>query len=145
MKKEALFCDGTEAYVSPPEPEAGDELQLWFRTAAHDVDEVYLENRELCIPMNKVISNKAFDFYEVKYKLEDKPFRYHFKIRSGNGEQRANLWIIMILKSCRALRHRIGQKERSCIRFIQTASVTATRIMMYRRESTFILENRFSM
>ena len=72
MKKEALFCDGTEAYVSPPEPEAGDELQLWFRTAAHDVDEVYLENRELCIPMNKVISNKAFDFYEVKYKLEDK-------------------------------------------------------------------------
>ena len=22
MKKEALFCDGTEAYVSPPEPEA---------------------------------------------------------------------------------------------------------------------------
>ena len=46
MKKEALFCDGTEAYVSPPEPEAGDELQLWFRTAAHDVDEVYLENRE---------------------------------------------------------------------------------------------------
>ena len=84
MKKEALFCDGTEAYVSPPEPEAGDELQLWFRTAAHDVDEVYLENRELCIPMNKVISNKAFDFYEVKYKLEDKPFRYHFKIRSGN-------------------------------------------------------------
>ena len=78
MKKEALFCDGTEAYVSPPEPEAGDELQLWFRTAAHDVDEVYLENRELCIPMNKVISNKAFDFYEVKYKLEDKPFRYHF-------------------------------------------------------------------
>jgi len=55
MKKEALFCDGTEAYVSPPEPEAGDELQLWFRTAAHDVDEVYLENRELCIPMNKVI------------------------------------------------------------------------------------------
>lgn len=28
MKKEALFCDGTEAYVSPPEPEAGDELQL---------------------------------------------------------------------------------------------------------------------
>lgn len=92
MKKEALFCDGTEAYVSPPEPEAGDELQLWFRTAAHDVDEVYLENRELCIPMNKVISNNAFDFYEVKYKLEDKPFRYHFKIRSGNEICYYNKW-----------------------------------------------------
>ena len=92
MKKEALFCDGTEAYVSPPEPEAGDELQLWFRTAAHDVDEVYLENRELCIPMNKVILNKAFDFYEVKYKLEDKPFRYHFKIRSGNEICYYNKW-----------------------------------------------------
>ena len=92
MKKEALFCDGTEAYVSPPEPEAGDELQLWFRTAAHDVDEVYLENRELCIPMNKVISNKAFDFYKVKYKLEDKPFRYHFKIRSGNEICYYNKW-----------------------------------------------------
>ena len=137
MKKEALFCDGTEAYVSPPEPEAGDELQLWFRTAAHDVDEVYLENRELCIPMNKVISNKAFDFYEVKYKLEINHsgiiLRSDQEMRSAtitNGEQRANLWIIMILKSCRALRHRIGQKERSCIRFIQTASAMATRIMM---------------
>ena len=62
MKKEALFCDGTE------------------------------ENRELCIPMNKVISNKAFDFYEVKYKLEDKPFRYHFKIRSGNEICYYNKW-----------------------------------------------------
>ena len=50
MKKEALFCDGTEAYVSPPEPEAGDELQLWFRTAAHDVDE---EPQE----MNLIITN----------------------------------------------------------------------------------------
>ena len=57
MKKEALFCDGTEAYVSPPEPEAGDELQLWFRTAAHDVDEVYLDILEVCIPMKIVLCN----------------------------------------------------------------------------------------
>ena len=42
MKKEALFCDGTEAYVSPPEPEAGDELQLWFRTAAHDLSLIHI-------------------------------------------------------------------------------------------------------
>ena len=83
MKKEALFCDGTEAYVSPPEPEAGDELQLWFRTAAHDVDEVYLENRELCIPMNKVISNKAFDFYEVNWRMGEDTCRYCFEIQKG--------------------------------------------------------------
>lgn len=36
--------------------------------------------------------NKAFDFYEVKYKLEDKPFRYHFKIRSGNEICYYNKW-----------------------------------------------------
>ena len=44
MNREALFCDGTEAYVSPPEPESGEIVQLWFRTAKDDVDKVYLQH-----------------------------------------------------------------------------------------------------
>lgn len=40
MNKEALFCDGTEAYVSQPEPEVDEWIQLWFRTAKDDVDEI---------------------------------------------------------------------------------------------------------
>ena len=43
MNKDALFCDGTEAYVSPAEPAVGDMIQLWFRTEKDDVDEVILQ------------------------------------------------------------------------------------------------------
>lgn len=62
MNREALFCDGTEAYVSPPEPESGEIVQLWFRTAKDDVDKVYLQHNlgkgigDEMFPMKKIIS-----------------------------------------------------------------------------------------
>lgn len=92
MNKEALFCDETEAYVTPPEPEAGDVLQIWFRTAADDVEEVCLQYAEHSIPMKKIITKGRFDYYAANYRMGNDTFRYHFQIRSGEEVCYYNKW-----------------------------------------------------
>ena len=42
MNKAALFCDGTEGYVYPPEPKESELVTFRFRTAKDDVDRVGL-------------------------------------------------------------------------------------------------------
>ena len=80
MNKEALFCDGTEAYVSQPEPEVDEWIQLWFRTAKDDVDEVLMCIKDESFPMKKMISKGAFDYYCIDWQLDNEEFRYYFKI-----------------------------------------------------------------
>ena len=99
MKKEALFCDGTEAYVSPAEPEAGDAVQLWFRTAKDDADEVFLqcrgakdESRNGSFPMEKVISRGEFDYYNIHWQMGEEVLQYRFFVRSGGETCYYNRW-----------------------------------------------------
>ena len=92
MKKDALFCDGTEAYVSPPEPEEDEWIQLWFRTAKDDVDEVQMCIGEELFPMNKMLSKGAFDYYCIDWHLEKEEFRYYFKIKKDQEICYYNLW-----------------------------------------------------
>lgn len=42
MNKAALFCDGTEGYVYPPEPKENELVTFRFRTAKDDADRVGL-------------------------------------------------------------------------------------------------------
>lgn len=42
LVKNALFCDETEDYRTPAEPEAGDSVVIRFRTLGNNVDNVYL-------------------------------------------------------------------------------------------------------
>ena len=37
MNRDALFCDGTQDYVSPAEPAVNEKVFLRFRTAHNDV------------------------------------------------------------------------------------------------------------
>ena len=92
MNIEALFCDGTEAYVSPPEPDEGDVIRLWFRTAANDVDEVCLQYEKNSIPMKKIITKGRFDYYAVTHTMGKETLRYHFQIRSGEKVCYYNKW-----------------------------------------------------
>lgn len=80
MNKLALFCDGTEAFVTPPEPEAGDIIQLWFRTAKDDVDTVYLEVGSEEVEMTKMLSKDMFDYYSAKMSIGNRPLMYRFRI-----------------------------------------------------------------
>ena len=92
MNRDALFCDGTEAYVSPAEPAAGDLVRLWFRTEKDDVDDVILCFGEQRIFMKKIISRGRFDFYAVSVVLSEETVRYHFEIRSQEEQCVYNRW-----------------------------------------------------
>ncbi len=84
MNREALFCDGTEAFVTPPEPEAGQTIQFWFRTGRNDVDKVYLEIEEECIEMCKMLTKNRFDYYTIKWKIGDETVCYRFRVCAGD-------------------------------------------------------------
>ena len=98
MNREALFCDGTEAYVSPTEPRVGEAVQMWFRTAKDDVDSVYLQQStgkgmgEELLPLKKIISKGAFDYYTICWEMEDSELRYRFVIQAGDERCYYNNW-----------------------------------------------------
>lgn len=83
MRETALFCDGTGSYVNPPEPGENESVTLRFRTARNDVDRVYLVSKDKEYEMGKECSRGIFDYYSIRYRLGEKPFRYSFKILSG--------------------------------------------------------------
>ena len=99
MNKEALFCDGTEAYVSQPEPEVDEWIQLWFRTAKDDVDEVLMCIKDESFPMKKMISKGAFDYYCIDWQLDTEEFRYYFKILKGEEVCYYNQWGLVYTRS----------------------------------------------
>ena len=80
MNRDALFCDGTQDYVIPAEPEKNEKIRLRFRTAHNDVEEVCLLVGGRSWTMWKVISGDDFDYYEIECQLGEEPFRYSFEI-----------------------------------------------------------------
>lgn len=85
MNKEALFSDGTGQFLVPSEPDKFETVTIRFRTAKNDVDFVRVISGSRAFVMRKSDSVGAFDYYELKWKLEDKPLKYHFEI-NGRGE-----------------------------------------------------------
>ena len=83
MNRDALFCDGTQDYVIPAEPEKNEKIRLRFRTAHNDVEEVCLLVGDRSYTMWKVISGDDFDYYEIECQLGEEPFRYSFEIKKG--------------------------------------------------------------
>lgn len=83
MKEQALFCDGTAAYVFPLEPIANSTVTIRFRTAKDDVDKVVLvSNKGVEYPLVKESSNDQFDYYQTKVELGTDVFKYYFEISS---------------------------------------------------------------
>ena len=83
MNREALFCDGTQDYVIPAEPEVNEKITLRFRTAHNDVEEVSLLTGDRSYSMWKICAGDEFDFYEIEWQLGEEPFHYSFEIKSG--------------------------------------------------------------
>ena len=81
MNQAALFCDGTESYVIPAEPEAGSRVTLRFRTAKDDSVQVFLLTRGESLIMEKECTERGFDYYSIRCELGDEPFRYRFMIQ----------------------------------------------------------------
>lgn len=83
MNKTALFCDGTEGYVYPPEPKESELVTFRFRTAKDDVDRVGLVTSADTYVMEKECTRGEFDYYTFETRLGEEPFRYCFEVQSG--------------------------------------------------------------
>ena len=83
MNKTALFCDGTEGYVYPPEPKESELVIFRFRTAKDDVDRVGLVTSADTYVMEKECTQGEFDYYTFETRLGEEPFRYCFEVQSG--------------------------------------------------------------
>ncbi len=79
----ALYSDTTAEYVTPQEPEPGQEIRIRFRTAKNNVDAVILIQGGRRYPMDKVETAVHFDYYELAIRVKDSKFSYHFEIQSG--------------------------------------------------------------
>lgn len=85
MNKEALFSDGTGNYLVPCEPKEYEIVTIRFRTAKDDVDFVRVIAGTRAFIMRKAYTEGEFDYYELRWKMSEKPLRYHFEI-NGRGE-----------------------------------------------------------
>ena len=83
MNKTALFCDGREGYVYPPEPKESELVTFRFRTAKDDVDRVGLVTSADTYVMEKECTQGEFDYYTFETRLGEEPFRYCFEVQSG--------------------------------------------------------------
>ena len=84
MNKEALFSDGTGGFLVPAEPKEFDIVTIRFRTAKNDVDFVRVISESRAFVMRKAYTKGEFDYYEIGWKLTDKPLRYCFEV-NGHG------------------------------------------------------------
>ena len=80
---EAIFSDETENYVSPMEPEPGDEVTIRLRTAHSNVDAVYYISGPVKKRMERVLTEGSFDYYQTQIVTGEEPVRYFFEICSG--------------------------------------------------------------
>ncbi|MBS6279530.1 MAG: glycoside hydrolase family 13 protein [Lachnospiraceae bacterium] len=83
MNEQALFCDGTAAYVIPSEPKERETIRLRFRTAKDDIDCVRLITGNVGYDMEKESSWGLFDYYAISWKLGEEPFSYCFQVEKG--------------------------------------------------------------
>lgn len=82
LRLEALFSDGTEYYRSPAQPASGDVITVRFRTAAANVDAVYVicNGERIEMPFEKRVGD--FDFYAVELPVaEDGHYEYYYEIQ----------------------------------------------------------------
>ena len=79
----ALFSDGTPNFVTPSEPEKGDNVTIRFRTARNNVDGVDLVVGDEHFPMKVTSGNGIFDYYSIDVAGLSEKLRYYFEIHSG--------------------------------------------------------------
>ncbi len=80
---QALFCDGTEFYRNPTEPDINDRVRLRFRSARENLDSVVLVFQNQRIEMEKIFNDRLFDYYEAYVQLGDEQVYYYFEVHCG--------------------------------------------------------------
>lgn len=85
INRRALFCDETEDYRMPPEPDEGQLVRLRFRTARNDADRVcYIEpDNYIETEMIKYDADQLFDYYQTWVDAGSVPKNYFFQVMKG--------------------------------------------------------------
>ncbi len=83
LNREALFSDETGNYVIPMEPNAGDPVTIRFRSAADNVDSVYLVTDTDSRKMEFEGRRGEFDYYRTTLEMPEERLFYRFKIQNG--------------------------------------------------------------
>lgn len=85
LNRQALFCDENEDFRIPPEPDAGEQVTLRFRTAKNNADHVYYieEGKTLEVEMEKADSDEIFDYYEHHFTVGEQVVCYRFRVEKG--------------------------------------------------------------
>ena len=83
LYKQILFSDGTADYRQPPEPEAGEDVTIRFRTKKDNVDAVFFCTDEQKYLMEKVESCENFDYYAYTVTMSEQTFSYYFEVADG--------------------------------------------------------------
>lgn len=84
FKREWLFADGTENFVTPMEAQAGETVCFRFRTAAANVDVVYFCTEDKKLPMVWEKTEGSFDYYCINYVMPTEKLQYCFQIKAEN-------------------------------------------------------------
>ena len=79
----ALFHDESVEYRIPLEPDVGDEVSIFFRTAKDDVDVVNIIVDGKTYAMKKHYNDKLFNYYIYVHTCSEKMFQYYFQICKG--------------------------------------------------------------
>ncbi|MCR5451869.1 MAG: glycoside hydrolase family 13 protein [Lachnospiraceae bacterium] len=85
MNKEAIFSDGSEVFVNPPEPAEGERVCIRIRLAGGENAHAYLCTGRSIVQMRFDESVGDFDFFKTTVNLSDETFAYYFMILSGGN------------------------------------------------------------
>ncbi len=83
MDHEALFCDETEDYRSPQEPQPGETVTIRFRTGKDDVKRVWMVTPYWEMELRKVGSDGWFDYYQNEMTAGTDTISYWFRLTDG--------------------------------------------------------------
>ncbi len=81
----SLFADETENFVTPCEPNRGDNVKIQIRVKSNNVNEIYLYNEETEKKLSLGREKNGFDYYEIEIEEIKETISYSFKIiKNGN-------------------------------------------------------------
>ena len=79
----ALYSDTTSNYLIPEEPVPGETATIRFRTAKNNVDSVFLIIDGVRKKMSKALTERHFDYYEIRIEVPETKLTYYFEASSG--------------------------------------------------------------
>ncbi len=83
LNKQALFADGTDFYRTYTKNEDGYTVRLRFRTERDNVENVILVTNTMKKQMQRVMSDRQFDYYEVEVNYPACGQDYYYQVSGG--------------------------------------------------------------